>query len=546
MSRPTLSPEAAAACADDIRRFEEETAAQKNGTLPFPEYKGRRARHGTYEQRQDGRFMIRPRFPAGVLTTAAARAAAAASRTAGDGVLHLTTRQDVQIHGVPEDRVPGVMRDLLAAGVPCRGSGGDAARNTAACPLAGVCQHEAFDVTPNALAVGGDMLAAAGEFSLPRKFKPAFSGCNCDCAGAKIADSGFIARIHDGQPGFALYAGGGLGAISRPADLLEEWIPAADAPAANRALLKLFERHGDRTNRARARLRFVFERLGVVALRTEFRQEFAAARAVPPSSSPIENRKSKIENSPAAPSIPPSPWRLPEAVPACGLRIVRQRQEGLVSVAVRPPLGLLSAAAMACAADAAEQFSREKGLRLTPDQGFLIRSVPENALPELDRVLAGTPQTLPDSGDLLGWMTVCSGSSVCRLGQFDSRDLARSLAAALLRASLPQEFVEAADIRISGCLNACSQAPVAGIGLCGLGRPGEDGKIQPHYRILLGASRRQSPVRLNEPAAVLPAGRVPAAVVALLQAWRGDAATEESLGDFSRRLGPDALGKILA
>ena len=110
MSRPTLSPEAAAACADDIRRFEEETAAQKNGTLPFPEYKGRRARHGTYEQRQDGRFMIRPRFPAGVLTTAAARAAAAASRTAGDGVLHLTTRQDVQIHGVPEDRVPGVGR----------------------------------------------------------------------------------------------------------------------------------------------------------------------------------------------------------------------------------------------------------------------------------------------------------------------------------------------------------------------------------------------------------------------------------------------------
>lgn len=533
-----LPPELAAACAEDIRRFEDETAGYRNGSLLLAEYKGRRARHGTYEQRQDGLFMVRPRVPAGVLTPAALRAVAAAAREFGDGVPHLTTRQDMQVHGVPEGDVPEVMRRLLAADLPCRGAGGDAPRNTAACPLAGVCPHEAFDVTPHALALGGQMLAAAAEFSLPRKFKPAFSGCDCDCAGAKIADGGFIARIRDGKPGFVLYAGGGLGANSRPADLLEEWIPEADAPAATRALLKMFARHGDRANRARARLRFVFERLGIDAARAEFRRELAAELAAA-----ADIPKSKIQNSPVpAPALPP--WRVTLAHPASGLRIIRQRQNGLATVAIRPPLGLMAAAGLERVAEAAARFSQEKTLRLTPDQGLLLRSVPEAQLPALG-VFLGRIAAEPEAVDPAVLMTVCSGAATCRLGQFDSREFARALAEILRRAALPPELLEAADIRVSGCLNACAQAPVAGIGLCGLGRPGDNGKIAPHYRILLGASRGDGPAILGEAVTILPAGRVPGAILALLREWRTASLPGETMAAFFKRLGPERLRLLL-
>ncbi len=526
----------AAACAEDIRRFVRETADLHDGVMPQADYKARRAKHGSYEQRQDGFFMVRPRVPAGILYPAQARAAAAIGNEFGNGILHLTTRQDLQLHGVPEADLPEVMRRLLAAGMPCRGTGGDSPRNVAACPLAGVCPHEAFDVTPHALELCDHLLALADELKLPRKFKPGFSGCACDCAGAGIADCGFIARLRDGKPGFTLYAGGGLGTSSRPADLLEEWIPAEAAPAAVRALLTIFERHGDRTNRAKARLRHVFDRRGVEAVREEFRKEFAAAGGTaggPPG-----------PNAPAAPAAPP--WRVTEADAASGLRIINQREDGLVSVAVRPPLGLVFARDFERIADAAERFSQEKCLRLTPDQGLLLRSVPVERLPELGAFL-GRLAVGPEAVDPAGLMTVCSGASTCRLGQLDSRAFARTLTAALRNAGLPPELLEAADIRVNGCTNSCAQAPVAGIGLCGVAQTVAGNEFSvPHYRILLGGSRNEGGALLNEQAALLPEEEVPSAVIALLRAWQSERTPGEVIGAFARRIGPERLRQVLA
>jgi sulfite reductase beta subunit-like hemoprotein len=538
-TNPTLAlkPGLADACAEDIRRFVRETADLHDGVMPLADYKARRAKHGSYEQRQDGFFMVRPRMTAGILRPAEARAAASIGNDFGNGILHLTTRQDLQLHGVLERDVPEVMRRLLAAGMPCRGTGGDSPRNVAVCPLAGVCPHEAFDVTPHALALGEHLLVHADAFKLPRKFKPGFSGCACDCAGACVSDCGFIAYVRDGRPGFVLYSGGGLGTTSRLADRLEEWIPEADSLTAVRALLKIFERHGDRANRAKARLRYVFERQGADAVRAEFRRECAA--------SPVSS--SVPSSPPTAPPAPPAapPWRVTEADAASGLRIIRQRQPGLVSIAIRPPLGLIFARDLERIADAAERFSQEKELRLTPDQGLLLRSVPEARLPELGAFL-GRIATGPEAVAPEGLITVCSGASTCRLGQLDSRAFARVLAAALRDAAVPPELLEEADIRINGCTNSCGHAPVAGIGLCGVAQTVAGNEFSvPHYRILLGARHGDGRASLNEQVALLPEADVPGAVIALLRAWQTERASDEPIAEFAHRLGPERLRRIL-
>ena len=519
-----LPTEVAAVCAADIGRFEEETAAFKAGALPLAEYKGLRAKHGSYEQRQEGRFMVRPRTVAGVLTPAAARVMAELSASFGDGVVHLTTRQAVQIHGVAEDQVPEVMRRLLAAGVPSTSSGGNAPRNVATCPLAGVCPHEHFDVTLHAQRLGEHLLAVTGKFRLPRKFKAAISGCDRDCALATITDMGLVARIHQGRPGFMVWAGGKLGAVSLPGHLLE-WIPADAILTVASALLIIHERHGDHQNRAKARLGFVFERLGLPAVVDEFRRE-VQAHPVSCTGLPVV-----AEGTPAAvPAL--DPWRLPLVDPASGLRILRQKQAGLVAVSFSPPLGLLLAAGLLRFADAAERFSQEKSLRLTSAQGLLIRSVPVERLAELAGFLGPRAAAIP--------LIVCSGTTICRLGSLDSRAFARELAAGLTAAGISETCIREADIRISGCGNSCGQSPIAGIGLVGAPKS-QDGKLVPHYRIVIGGRTGAGQVRLGATVATLPATEIPAALARLLQSWQADRQPDEPIAAFTERLGLDRL-----
>jgi sulfite reductase beta subunit-like hemoprotein len=517
-SNPGLPVEVAAVCAADICRFEEETAAFKAGTLPLAEYKGLRAKHGSYEQRQDGRFMVRPRTVAGVLTPAVARVMAELSSTFGDKVVHLTTRQAVQIHGVEEAQVPEVMRRLLAAGVPSTSSGGNAPRNVATCPLAGVCPHEHFDVTPHAQRLGEHLLAVTGHYRLPRKFKSAISGCDRDCALAAITDMGLVAQVREGRPGFALWAGGKLGAVSLPGHPLE-WIPAEEILTAAAALLTILERHGDHQNRARARLGFVFERLGVPAVLDELRREMQA-HPVPAGNLPVAAEASPV----AVPTQ--DPWRLPVVDPASGLQIIRQKQPGVVAVCVSPPLGLLPAAELLRVAEAAECFSQEKSLRLTSTQGLLLRSVPADRLVELAGFLGNQPPAIP--------LIVCSGTTICRLGSLDSRAFARDLAAGLAAAGISEACIREADIRISGCGNSCGQSPIAGIGLVGAPKT-QDGKLVPHYRILIGGRTGAGQVRLGETMATLPATEIPAALARFLQAWQAERHPGEPIAAFADR-----------
>ena len=194
--------------AADIEKLGELIEQVKSGALTPERFRAVRVPMGVYEQRESGTFMLRVRLPAGGLPPDPMRALADVATRFGNGLLHVTTRQDIQVHRVGLDAIHPALVALREAGLATKGGGGNTVRNITACPHSGVCANEAFDVAPYAVALTEFLLPDPLSFQLPRKYKIAFSGCSRDCAGATVADLGFIARRRDGGPGFAVYVGG--------------------------------------------------------------------------------------------------------------------------------------------------------------------------------------------------------------------------------------------------------------------------------------------------------------------------------------------------
>ena len=165
---------------DDLERFKSEVERLKKGLLSPTEFRSFRVPMGVYEQREEGRFMLRVRLPAGCTLPQQMRTLAQVSRRRGSGMLHLTTRQDIQIHDVPLDAIYPALMELFGAGLSTKGGGGNTVRNITACCDSGVCSREAFDVTPFVLSLTEFLLSDPLSAKLPRKYKIAFSGCSGD------------------------------------------------------------------------------------------------------------------------------------------------------------------------------------------------------------------------------------------------------------------------------------------------------------------------------------------------------------------------------
>ena len=268
--------------AEDFDKLRTMVAQFKAGELSGPHFKAFRVPLGVYEQREDNLFMLRVRLPGGGILPHQMRALAAVSRQYGNGLLHVTTRQDIQVHEVPLDNMHPALVQMARDGLSTKGGGGNTVRNITACPDAGVCAGEAFDVSPYAVALTEFLLPDPLCYQLPRKYKIAFSGCSSDCAGATVNDVGCIAKLRDGEPGFTVYVAGGLGAKSRTADLLHEFVPVDEIHLVAEAVKRVFDKNGDRKNRNKARLRFVLDRIGVERFRKLYDEEHAALNASPP------------------------------------------------------------------------------------------------------------------------------------------------------------------------------------------------------------------------------------------------------------------------
>ncbi len=455
-------------------------------------FKAYRVPMGIYEQRKHGSYMSRVRISAGLVMPYQLKKIAELSRRYGDGVVHITTRQDAQIHGVKAEDLADVLEQLLEADLSTRGGGGNTVRNISACPRTGVCPNQVFDVAPCAIAATEYLLQYNDSFNLPRKYKIAFSGCANDCAYASVADLGFFARIKDGQKGFAVYGGGGFGINPSVAIKLEDFVPETDIFEISQAIKEIFDKHGDRTNRSRARLRYVVKRLGdekFVELYKQKRQEIRARNSQesfpelrPLHTFDVEHGNAQLDTR----KLPPN--------------VFEENRKGVFTVKASLKLGNIPAADLIRIAEIAERYSRGF-VRTTQSQDLLITSV---AAVDVETVCNALRRLSVDvSGREKANITTCTGADTCQLGLCLSKGLADAISKKLRELDIPKE-----TIKISGCPNSCGHHCVADIGFQGRAKRVND-KLMPCYELLTGAKVCEGATQFSKSVAVLAAKDIP-------------------------------------
>lgn len=533
----------------EAEEFAAEACRFEAGEITADDFSKFRLMRGVYGIRgAPDHHMVRVKVPGGLITAdqldrlaAVAAEFSDASRTGG-GLGHVTTRQSVQFHWIHRRQVGTVLRRLAEVGLTSREACSNTVRNVTACHLAGICRDEAFDTWAYAKAVQLHFLRNGLSQNLPRKFKIAFSGCATDCTMAGINDVGIIAapRRVDGtwQRGFHVYIGGGLGPVPRPAIRLEEWTPAADLIVTCEAVVRVFDRHGNRQNRNAARLKFVIEKLGAEAVRDLVLGERAALLRLDPARrhDPAAGATSDAVTPPpaAAPAAPEPPdldyqvWR--------GSNVVAQQQDGYRAVFVALPAGDMTPAQMRGLADLARRHGNGT-LSTSPSQQIVLRWIAAGALPLVWAGLKELGLAHPGAFSVLN-VVGCPGAQTCNIAVTRSHQLAHELTRRL--AERPDLVLDPdlADIRvkISGCPNSCGQHHIADIGLFGNSRT-KAGRSVPTYQVLVGGYTDNGAAGFGRPLLRTPAKAVPDLLIQLLDTYREQRLPQERFRDWVQRLG---------
>src|SRR5579862_6049329 len=258
----------------DIELFRSYAEKYTAGGLTDDEFRAQRLRRGVYSQRQAGVHMIRTKIPGGSMTAAQMDQLANIADEFCSGKGHLTTRQNIQYHFVPLPQVADLLHKLADFRLTTREACYNTVRNVTACPLSGLLADEVFDVHPYAQKVAFAFLHKELTDSMPRKFKIAFSGCKEDCMVGAIHDIGLRAVVRDGQRGFRMVVGGGLGPLPVEANLLDEFVPVERLVSKCEAVIRVFSKYGNRNNKNKARLKFVVRERGWEWVKEEIEKNY--------------------------------------------------------------------------------------------------------------------------------------------------------------------------------------------------------------------------------------------------------------------------------
>jgi sulfite reductase beta subunit-like hemoprotein len=529
---------------EEIRVFEERIGQLERGEITEDQFRPFRLKHGIYGQRQAGFQMVRVKIPSGILNPDQLRTLARIAETYSTGRGHVTTRENCQLHFVKLQNAPTIMRWLAEVGLTTREACGNTVRNVTSCPLAGICSGEAFDVTPYALETTRFFLRHPEFHDLPRKFKIAFSGCEDDgnCSAAGIHDIGLIARMRGsngtGRRGFKVLVGGGLGSLPTEAATLTEFLPEEELIPTLEAVLRVFNEHGNRKNKFKARMKFVLRDKGI----EEFRRLVAEKRAQVTTSPCLPARSSPL----AAPlvSLGPAPGRgnghAAEYARWVEHNLQPQRQPGYVIAWVKLPAGNVSVEQFRGLADLLEKYNLA-ALRIAISQDLVIPWVPMHRATEIFRDLqaldlaAAGARTIAD-------VTGCPGSTTCNLGITRSLTLAEVLADEFSSETDPE--IKKVRIKISGCPNSCGQHHIADIGLYGNARK-VGGHQAPYYQVMLGGSVSGDGVKFGRQILPVPAKRIPQALRAVIELYRRDRAPGESFRDWALHVPKDTVAEAM-
>ncbi|MGB5497362.1 MAG: nitrite reductase, partial [Maribacter sp.] len=425
--------------------------------------------------------MIRIKLPYGKVTSHQLNRICDVSDEYSTGRLHITTRQDIQIHYVDLDRTPELWAQLEKDEVTLREACGNTVRNVTASETAGIDIEEPFDVSPYAHALFEYFLRNPISQDMGRKFKVSFSSSDADTGLSYMHDIGFIAKIKNGVKGFKVMLGGGLGSQPRHADELYSFLASDGIIPLMEVVVRVFDRYGERKSRAKARLKFLLKDLGLEGFKQLLEEE---QKAVPHKIFPIN-----VENYPKAKiatvAVPKAEivdqkayeqWKSTNLVP--------QKQEGFVAIGIKVLLGDFYTDKARLLADLVEKYAAGE-IRLSLRQNILIPYVKKELIPffyaELEK-LGFTEAGYNKALDI----TACPGTDTCNLGIASSTGIARELER-VIKAEYPH-YINNPDvvIKISGCMNACGQHNMANIGFQGMSIRTKDKLVAPALQVLLG------------------------------------------------------------
>ena len=564
--------------ATEVDGFESQIALRRQGKVDEKVFAETRLRRGVYGQRYDNGQrndgtgpkplglpsngltkgpetvwdapgMQRIKIPFGGVTPDQMETLADLAEEYSDGVVHITTRQDVQLHYVHIDDTPDLMRRLAARGITTREACGNSVRNVTACPIAGVCRDETFDVTPYAEACTRFLLGHPDAQDFGRKFKVAFSGCEQHACGlVSMHDLGLIARTRfvDGveQRGFETYVGGGLGAVPHQAKLFDEFLPEGELLPIAQAIARVFARLGEKKNRARARIKFLVARLGL----DEFRRLVLEERAKLPVDERWTAHLGNVDAATEAPARPAAPLNgdaRPDGFDAWArTNVYRQRQAGYAVTTVTLPLGDLTSTQLRRLAVIARRYVGDT-VRTTVEQNIVLRWVSEADLPSLyeDLRVIGLAET---GAGTIADITACPGTDTCKLGIASSRGLAAELHTRLQdRIGSLDPAVEGLRIKTSGCFNSCGQHHVADLGLYGVSRTIGSYQV-PHFQLVLGGKWLANGGEYGLATGAIPSKRVPEAIARITDRFVADRQADETFQDYTKRIGKRALKALVA
>lgn len=423
---------------------------------------------GIYPQRQPERFMQRVRIPGGILTADQWRTLADLARQFTPATpLHLTTRQDIELHDVRQADLPDIHQMLSQAGLTTLGSGGDTLRNIIVCPCAGGGTADVPNLLPLAEAITQTLAAYENLFALPRKFKISL-GCQDGCGFPFTHDLAFQSVQRDGRWGLKVVGAGSLGARPELGIVLFDWIEPAEAMALSLAAVRVFNRHGDRQNRTKARLRHVRQRLGDEPFLAELTQEFVAAKS--------ERLWPEVQI-----NLPAQAWGHRQVLTFANGDIAPEAADALAALAQRDGISV----------------------RIGIDHRVFVFNAPGLAA---DGGLMLDHWLLPAARSQAS-VIACPGTRWCSHGLVDTNGLAGRI-----RAALAQRRGAGLTVAISGCPNGCAANAVADIGISG-GRGTADGQPIEKYSITSGGGNGATNIMGQPVAAGLSAEQTLAEII---------------------------------
>lgn len=513
----------------------------KAGEIQAGQLKSNRVPMGIYEQRKNQHYMLRLRCAGGLVTPKQLAKIAFVGHQLSTSHLHVTTRQEIQIHNVDiEDAIPA-LKKLEKVGISSAGGGGNTVRNMMVDDRSGLTADEEFDVYPYVEELTSRLIAEKDSFTMPRKYKVAIDTSVATANYSYIADLGLQARIKDGQRGFRVLIAGSAASNAHTGWEVFDFLPEKDLYRAAKALKNWFHKYGNRRNRHKARMRYVFYKYGTEEAKRLYLEEFEELKKdgsidFKAPALPLEHHK---------PNFPP--LKTPTDFETWKRRYAHKQtnveglKENLWYAYIPLRHGNNSTDFFAEVAEYLGNYGNDV-IRFTKKEQIQVRNIPEEYLTNIYVFFKKLGVYQIDYPVVVTNLTCCTGADTCRLGICLPKGAIDGIAKQLLNSNLNLDAIPDFELRMNGCTNICALATWGDLGFSGrVGRVGDD--PYPAYTIWLPVKGKHE-IDLQQ--GYIAAKKIPAFVEDYLRDVIAEQANYADYYDYVAKRGVNIVKELIA